>query len=317
MLILSILIATFTWAQVTPCTPTAETYTAILLGVPGTALALPGECQLNTGPILNQNFSNIAAAINSLSAGSGYFLGTPTLTVEAGTPGDKYVVIANGPTSAVARRLTQDDILPGFSISSFSGGGSVEIGAVVTNPSFTASYSNTPTSASITNTDNVDSPLSLTSPYTSATVVGTFHKTTQTSTTFTLTAIGSSTQTTTRTWTWLPRSFAGVGSAGATATVTASGNNAVLSTSDVLTSLGLASSNVGATYGPFSTSSQKIYLLLTGGSHTFKDAVTGFAFVFNSPTSVSFVDQNGATETKYLYESTNALTGSYSVLVVN
>jgi hypothetical protein len=63
-----------------------------------------------------------------------------------------------------------------FSITSFTGGAAanVETGFSFTNPSFSASYSTTPASAKITNTASIDSPLNLVSPYTSATVVGTF-----------------------------------------------------------------------------------------------------------------------------------------------
>ena len=205
----------------------------------------------------------------------------------------------------------------GFSITSFAGGSTVEIGATVTNPNFTASYSSASTSASITNTDSIDSPLVLTSPFTSGTVVGSFVKTTQTSTTFTLTALDGSTQTATQAISWIPRSFGGVGTSGATSSVTASGNTAILSTSDVLADGGLHGSDVGLTFGPYTASTQSFYLLLIGGSHTFKDSGTGFAFPFNSPTAVSFVNQNGATITMYLYQSTNTLTGAYSILVVN
>jgi hypothetical protein len=205
----------------------------------------------------------------------------------------------------------------GFSITSFTGGSTVEIGATVTNPTFTASYNSTPTSASITNTDNIDSPLVLTSPFTSGPVVGSFVQTTLTATTFTLTAIASSTQTAAQAISWIPRSFGGVGNPGATSSVSASGNTAILSTSDVLANAGLASSDVGATYGPYTATSQNVYLLLIGGSHTFKDPGTGFPFAFNAPTSVSFVNQNMVTVPMYLYQSTNTLTGNYSVLVVN
>ena len=53
-----------------------------------------------------------------------------------------------GGTQFVLRQLTQDDILPGFTIGSFSvSGGTVEVGATVTNPTISASYSATPASA--------------------------------------------------------------------------------------------------------------------------------------------------------------------------
>ena len=72
ILILSVLVATaLMHAQVTPCSPTSETYTDNLLGVSGTTLAMPGNCQLNTVPALNSNFAHIATAFNSLSTGPG------------------------------------------------------------------------------------------------------------------------------------------------------------------------------------------------------------------------------------------------------
>jgi hypothetical protein len=235
----------------------------------------------------------------------------------SGTAAANYVPIASNGTTAVWGQLTQDMILPGFTISTFSGGSNVEIGASVVNPAFTASYSSTPTSATITNTDGTDSPHNLTTPFTSATITGTFVKTTQTTTTFTLTAIKTSTKTASQTINWLPRVFGGVGAAGATSSVTASGTTAILSNSAVLASLGLSASQVGSTFGPFSPSGQKIYLLLIGGTHTFKDASTGFAFAFNTPTAVSFVNANGSTVSMFLYESSNTLTGTFSVQVVN
>ena len=204
-----------------------------------------------------------------------------------------------------------------LSILSFTGcGGLLELGQTVTNPTCSATYSGTPTSASITNTDSVDSPLVLISPFTSGTIVGSFHHTTVTTTTVQLTATGASTQTANQTYTWNPRIFGGLGTAGATSTVTASGTTAVLSTSDVLPSAGLGAETVGQTFGPYSPSSQTIYLLLTGGSHTFKDSLTGFPFAFNAPTTVTFVNEFGVTITMYLYQSTNVLTGTFQPQIV-
>lgn len=210
------------------------------------------------------------------------------------------------------RQLTQDDIAPGFSILTFGGAQTVEIGLTVTNPAFTASYSSLPISANITNTDSIDSPLALTTPFTSGTVTGSFRKIVAACTTFTLTAISTSSPTKTQLICWEPRTFGGVGTAGATATVTASGNNALLSTGNTINSAGL---NNQSQYGPFTTSGQKIYILMIGGTHTFKDANTGFSFAFNTPTSVSFINQNGVTVTMFLYESTNTLTGTFTVAV--
>lgn len=254
------------------------------------------------------------------SVGSGVIPAFSTLGASialTGTEAASLVPVGTSSSTAVLRQLTQDDILPGFTISSFTGGSTVEVGATVTNPSFTAAYSSTPASASITNTDGIDSPHALTTPFTSGTITGTFTKTTVTSTTFTLSAVNGVTKTATSAISWLPRTFGGVGAASATSSVSASGTTAVLSNGAVLASLGLSASQVGSTFGPFSPSGQKIYLLLIGSTHTFKDASTGFAFVFNTPTAVSFVNINGTTIAMYLYESTNTLTGSFSIQVVS
>ena len=205
-----------------------------------------------------------------------------------------------------------------FSIYTFTGcGGMLELGQSVTNPTCSATYSSTPSSASISNTDSIDSPLVLITPFTSGIIVGTFSHNTVTTTTVTLTAIGSSTQVATQTFLWKARIFGGSGAAGATSSVTASGSTAVLSNSSVLSSAGLGAESVGQTFGPFTVSGQNIYLLLTGGTHTFIDANTGFPFAFNSPTTVTFVNQYGVTVTMYLYQSTNALFGSYAPKVVS
>lgn len=215
------------------------------------------------------------------------------------------------------RQLTMDDILPGFAITGFTGGFVVEIGATVTNPTFASSYSSAPLSAQITNDYPVDTPLVLASPFTSGTVTGSLVKNSQATVTFTLTAVSGTTKTATQQGNWSPLVFGGVGAAGATGSVTAGVNTAVLSTGAVLASLELSNNQVGQTFGPFTPSAQKVYLLLIGSGHTFKDPATNTTFAFNAGTAVSFVNQNGQTVAMVLYESTNTLTGSFSVQVVS
>lgn len=208
---------------------------------------------------------------------------------------------------------------PTFAISTFTGGQTVEIGASVTNPGFSASYTVTPASAAITNTDGISSPTNLLSPFTSGTVTGAFTKASQATTTFTLTAIGATTKTATQTINWSPRVFGGVGSAGATS-ATASGTNAVLSGggSGTLSSAGISNSQVNQIFGPYSPANQKIYLLIIGNAHTnIVDNLTGFAMPFNTPTPVAFTNQNGSSVTMYLYESTNLLNGTFNPKVAN
>ena len=204
-----------------------------------------------------------------------------------------------------------------FAITSFIGGATVELGTSVVNPPFAATYSVTPTSANITNTENIGSPLTLATPFTSGTVTGTFVHTAIETTTFTLSATQGSTLTATQTINWEPAIFGGVGTAGATSSVTASGTTAVLSNGNVLPRTQIGAETVGETFGPFSPSGQVIYLLLTGGSHTFIDAGTGFPFAFNAPLPVSFVNANGVSLTMYLYQTTNSLYETYTPKVAS
>jgi hypothetical protein len=241
--------------------------------------------------------------------------------VASTTPVNSAVLVWDNTIYSV-RQLTGDDILPAFTITSFSGGSTVECGATVTNPSFTAAYSTAATSAQITNTAAIDSPKVLNSPYTSGTVTGGFTSNTVNSAiTFTLTANKALNVTITKTATtainFRARSFGGVGTAGGTS-ATASGTTAVLvGATGTLNSVALLASDVGQTYGPFSPSNQKIYLLLphTATAHTFKDQ-NGFTFVMNAPTVFNFTNQNGAVISMDLYESTNLLSTNFSITVV-
>lgn len=226
-----------------------------------------------------------------------------------------YVVAGTGIVVAGGGTLTNPYVISttvGFGISSFTGGQSGELGQSFINPNFAASYSSSPTSANITNTDSINSPFNLTTPFTSASITGTFSHSTPAATTFTLHATnGVTSATATQAITWDERIFGGVGAPGATSSVTASGTNAVLSTSDAIPSAGLGVEVVGQTFGPFSPSGQCVYLLLSAGSHTFVDAVSGFPFAFNAPITVMFVNQFGATLTMYLYQSVNPLSGTF------
>lgn len=209
-----------------------------------------------------------------------------------------------------------------FGITSFTGEQTVEIGAPITNPPFNAAYTALPDSAQITNSDGTNSPFVMTTPFTSAVIVGSFTKTTAACTNFILAAIkGGITKTSSPVQTCsVPRNFGGVGTAGALG-ATASGSDAVLVTATGTlngTTLGggLASSVVGRTFGPYSPSNQKIYLLITGCGHT-SFSSGGFPFPMLSSTPVSFSNQFGATVPLCLYESQNLLSAPFSVTVVN
>lgn len=220
------------------------------------------------------------------------------------------------------RQLTQDDILAGFAITSFTGGSTVEVGATVTNPTFNATYSSLPVSAKITNTDGIDSPLVLTTPFTSGTVVGAFSHNAVATVVFTLTAVQATTKTATSNIVFLARTFSGIGGAGATS-ATASGTTALLvGASGTLAGAapdgGLFASIVGQSFGSFSPTAQKIYVLTphTVSAHVFHDQ-NGFLFSMLAPTTFSFTNQNGAVISMDLYESTNLLSTPFTLTCVS
>jgi hypothetical protein len=84
-----------------------------------------------------------------------------------------------------------------------------------------------------------------------------------------------------------------------------------------LTSAQLGAETVGTTFVLTGLSSQYVYMLLIGSSHTFIDANTGFPFAVNSPTHITFINQYGVSVSMYLYQSTNALSGSFSPRVAS
>lgn len=219
--------------------------------------------------------------------------------------------IGTGAAAVAALGLSLDLIPAGFNINNFGGGSLQEIGATVTNPFFTAAYSTTPTSAQITNTDNIGSPLTLTNPFTSGTVTGAFTHTTASTTLFTLTAVGSSTKTATQNIVWAPRTFSGAGTAGATG-ATASGTNAVL-TGATGTLAGPNLNNQGSY--TCTASGNYCYVLMIGGSHTFTSS--GFGVPMNTPTAVNVTNANGSVVQMYLYQTTNALSGAFTLVVAS
>jgi hypothetical protein len=226
------------------------------------------------------------------------------------------------------RQLTADDIAPGFSINSFGSGQTVEIGATISAPTLSASYSETPSTASVTNTASIDSPNTLfASPWLTVPYTGyNFTETTATSVGFTLSAtLGGITKTAGLSFVWTTRYFSGLGTAGNGGFIatgaTASGNNAVLvGASATLSSLGLGTPGVGTNLGTFSPSNQKIYFLLphSGSNHQFMAG--GFTFPTgpggnNVPTTFSFTNQYSQVVSMDLYESTSFLSTPFTITI--
>lgn len=104
--------------------------------------------------------------------------------------------------------------------------------------------------------------------------------------------------------------YGGVGAAGANGTVVLNGTNVTLSTGDVIPQLQTTPEQPGNSWS-FSPNNQVIYLLLVGGSHTFVDQ-NGFLFVMNAP-----IAANLGGRSMFLYQSTNALVGPFTVRVQN
>src|SRR5208337_3049250 len=245
-----------------------------------------------------------------------------SVPIEVGPPTVSEVYVGNvGGTEFLLRQLTQDDILPGFTIESFTvTGGTLEVGASVTNPAVTASYNQVPVSANVTNTDGTDSPLTLVSPFTSGTIVGTFTSAVPASVNATLTATNAAAVTKVSTITFLTfayRTFAGVGTAGATS-ATASGTSAVLNGgAGTLPNAGLFGSIVGSAFS-LTPASQNCYILTqhTATPHTWKDLNTGLPFAMNAPVTFAFTNDEGVTSSYDLYQSTNVLTANFDIEAV-
>jgi hypothetical protein len=238
-------------------------------------------------------------------------------------PLDKAVPIWNASLGYYQiRQLTSADLATSFTITSFtmSGSNAVEVGTTVVNPTFFNTFSSTPTTVFITNTDLISSPTIEISPWAGVVVPGSFtHNTINASVIFTLTASnGPGNQQAIQTIQYQGRSFFGIGTAGATG-ATASGNNAILvGATGTLAITGLFASIPGQSFGPITPTAQKIYFLTphTATPHTFIDQFT-FPFAFLSPTTFSFTNQNGVVLSYDLYESANSLSTQFTILAVS
>lgn len=106
------------------------------------------------------------------------------------------------------------------------------------------------------------------------------------------------------------RIYGGVGQPNATNIVTLSGTTVVLSTGDVLQTIKTTAEVSGDIFGPFTTATQCIYLLLVGLNHTsFSDPASGLSIPFLTPPLLCTVGTGGPTmglyQTKYTYVQTN------------
>jgi hypothetical protein len=272
-------------------------------GVEGIALGEDRQFDTRRGWLgaLMRMARTLAASGGGGGGGGGSSIPTPTLpnaVVQISTSG----VITSAP-------LRWDQILAAWSINSFGivQASPVEVGTTLTTPSFTASYSSTPTSAILTD-NNGTAARDVTSTPTSFASLGTFTKTANgASVTWTLSAHDATSSTLTRTTsvTWYPRLRWGVGAAGQTG---ASFINA-------LGSSALAGSRAG-TFSATPGSTQKIYYACPTAYGTASFSVGGFSGGFTrTQTGVSVTNSLGVTMTYDLYESDNLNLGATTFVV--
>lgn len=211
----------------------------------------------------------------------------------------------------VFQQLTQDNILPGFAITSFSPGFGtlLEVGQNLVNPSFTASYNNLPVSAQIA--DGINAALVLTTPFTAGTEPHTYTQSTNNATvTFTLTAVGGSTKTANVGTAWQPLVYFGIQTPGTL-------NAAFITTlpSDQLQPSFANTYAIGA--GGNTKRAYLAYPASYGTPSSFKDANTGFAVPMSvvATVSVTNTQTNPVTQNYTLYASDNLLNAAFNLAV--
>lgn len=202
--------------------------------------------------------------------------------------------------------ITQDIILDGFSVFLF-GGGFVELGQTVANPSFTATYNRVSATAVLTDTEG--NTLDVTSTPTSFNSNGTFQKTVfNDSVVFVLTANDALNtavfKTSNAVMSWVQNSYYGVGPAGQ-------------NTAAFIQSLTGFLTNVrGTVFSVTAGPTDKVYFACRAayGAPTF--IVGGFAGGFTLVSNtISVTNTYGIIEDYELYESDNLNLGSITVTV--
>jgi hypothetical protein len=233
--------------------------------------------------------------------------------------GTNYAVLMENPVGTlVFRKLTEDMIDPGFSISSFSktAPNSNQLvyrrGDTLTGVESFATYdAGSPTSASITNTfggssgvgDIAPGTWAINSPFSTGTLGGSVRREgsdlgADPSMTVTLTATLGLSKQASYTISWTRDVYFGVGSSGM---VTEAGIEGLA---------GNLLSNTRVRQFSVSPSSQKVYYAYPKAYGTSTFMLNGFPASFGTPVEVLVTNINSVTSTYYLYESTNLLTGS-------
>ena len=308
-------------------TGTTQINVSPYLGVSGTVLAsgalvYPGAQIGATGTTGNVGATGSTGATGGTGAtGPTGPTGTAGINGGTGPTGPQGVTGPTGPnpaptgtTGAVAfvdtgvafteRRLTLDDIDPAWTINSFTETTltSLEAGQTLSNPAFTASYSATPSSASIT--DGTHST-NLGTPFTSGilTATYTYSSVPYGSQTWTLTAIGPVTHTRTATAYWYWLGYWGAADIGA---------------NDAAFCKALGSSAFETSYAQTrsiaSTGTQYLWMCWPSGFGTpsgYKDATTGFAVPASKVAgSLAVTNSSGGVTTYDLIRTDNNYLGT-------
>lgn len=203
-----------------------------------------------------------------------------------------------------ATALTMDMIGPAFA-ATLSGGGLVEDGGTVTNPAFTASYTSTPTSVTIHDTQNA-TPATVALPATSFTRTGVYvFSGLGTTKTFTLTASNATTSDTdTATYTTAQRVYYGAATPGTY-------NEAFM---EALSSSVLKTSRSGS-YAFTVTAGQRCYLVLPTAMGTPTIVIDGFETPFTSLGTANNTNANGVV-IGYTFWASDLFAGSDSFTAV-
>jgi hypothetical protein len=214
------------------------------------------------------------------------------------------------------RRLTEDDILPGFLVTSFAGGTSIELGATVTTPAMTASYSSAPdvTANSVVLTDTEATPSKdVTLTPTAFTSDGTYTKAVYgQSVTLTLTANkGAVTKVATSTFTWIQNVYWGKSSSAGpynAAFITGLAHNALASSR--ATTLNMAGGDAPGV-------GEKIYYAFRSAYGTPTFYIGGFEGGFELiAAAVAVTNGHGVTENYDLWRSVQANLGDPTIVTV-
>ena len=278
-------------------TYTGLTPTSFLGCTGGTCILTGGEFILSGGGINGGN---------GVGTGGGGGGGGGSGSLLPPVSGQQFAALIENPGGVpVFQRLTQDMILPSFTVS-LSGGTFLQVSQSVTHPVFTATYSQAPVSVILSDSDGHTQNVSLTPNAFSSVNIYTKNSF-GASTTFTISANnGIVTKTASTTYEWVQFSYFGTGVAG--------GNSAAFI--QALSNHFLTASR-GTTFSVTAGAGQHIYFACRNayGAPTF--LVGGFAGGFSlvPPGSISVTNAFGFTDTYQLWVSDNAGLGFTTVTV--